>query len=390
MPLKRREFLSLSALPLLAGTAKAAPETAEVRRRARELGVRIGRLAPGTLNAITDVPGVAVGHVTLIEGEGPLRVGAGPVRTGVTAIWPQRDILENYLACGSDVPNGNGEMTGLLASMNLGVISSPLCLTSTSSVGVVFDALQTLQPRDEFPAGVPVVGETWDAYLNDTEGRHVHAGHVRQALAAARGGPVPEGNVGGGTGMICYDFKGGIGTSSRRIHIGAREFHVGALVQANHGERGMLRIAGVPVGALIQDLNPEPEIAATFNSIIMVLATDAPLLSHDLDRLARRAVHGLARTGSISGNASGDFAFAFSTANPVPRAGFWRGPDRTLEFVDQTDMQALFEAAADAVEESILNALFMATGMRGRDGHRVHALPVERTLAILRDYHAIA
>jgi L-aminopeptidase/D-esterase-like protein len=298
-------------------------------------------------------------------------------------------VLENYLPCGSNVPNGNGEMTGLLAGANLGVISSPLCLTNTSNVGLVFDALQGMQPRDEFPAGMPVVAETWDAFLNDTEGRHVHAEHVRQALNDARGGPVPEGNVGGGTGMICYGFKGGIGTSSRQTTIGRRNFHVGALVQANHGVRGMLRIAGVPVGALIQDLKPEPDVTTTFNSIIMVLATDAPLLCHDLDRLARRAVHGLARTGSISSNSSGDFAFAFSTANPAPRAGYWSGPERTLHYVDQADMQILFEAAADAVEESILNALFMATDMLGRDGHRVHALPVDRTLAILRDCHAI-
>ncbi len=390
MPIKRREFLSLPALPVLAGAARAVPETATVQKRARELGIRIGRLAPGALNAITDIPGVEVGHVTLIRGDGPLRVGEGPVRTGVTAIWPQRNVVEKYLPCGSNVPNGNGEMTGLLAGANLGVISSPLCLTNTSNVGLVFDALQALQPRDEFPAGVPVVGETWDAFLNDTEGRHVHGEHVRQALDDARGGPVPEGNVGGGTGMICYGFKGGIGTASRRVPIGARDFHVGALVQANHGERGMLRVAGVPVGALIRDLKPEPEVAGTFNSIIMVLATDAPLLSHDLDRLARRAVHGLARTGSISSNSSGDFAFAFSTANPVARTGFWSGPERTLQYVDQSDMQGLFEAAADAVEESILNALFMAADMRGRDGHRVHALPVERTLAILREYHAVA
>ncbi len=390
MPFKRREFLSLPALPVLAGAVHAAPGPAAVRRRARDLGIHIGRLSPGPLNAITDVPGVEVGHVTLIHGDGPLRVGEGPVRTGVTAIWPQRKVLDAYLPCGSNVANGNGEMTGLLAGANLGVISSPLCLTNTSSVGLVFDALQNLQPRDEFPAGVPVVGETWDAFLNDIEGRHVHAGHVWQALNDARGGPVAEGNVGGGTGMICYGFKGGIGTSSRRLSIGTRDFHVGALVQANHGERGMLRIAGVPVGALVHDLQPEPDVAMTFNSIIMVLATDAPLLSHDLDRLARRAVHGLARTGSISSNSSGDFAFAFSTANPVPRAVFWNGPERTLQYLDQADMQKLFEAAADVVEESILNVLFIATDMRGRDGHHVHALPIARTLTILRDYHAIA
>ena len=390
MPLNRREFLALPALPLVAGAAAGASGVTSGRRRAREFGIRIGRLTPGSLNAITDVPGVEVGHVTLNQGDGPLRVGTGPVRTGVTAIWPRRDVLEKYLPCGCAVPNGNGEMTGLLAGTALGVISSPLCLTNTSNVGLVFDALQALQPRDEVPAGMPVVGETWDAFLNDTEGRHVHAVHVRQALNDARGGAVPEGNVGGGTGMICYGFKGGIGTSSRRVAIGARDFHVAALVQANHGERGLLRIAGVPVGALIQDLKPEPDVAATFNSIIMVLATDAPLLSHDLDRLARRAVHGLSRTGSISGNSSGDFAMAFSTANPVSRAGFWSGPDRTLQYLDQNDVQPLFEAAADAVEESILNALFMATDMLGRDGHRVHALPLERTLNLLRDYHAIA
>jgi len=382
--MKRRTFLKVAPLPLLA-TAFPVRTTAAGRKRARELGVRIGRLEPGRWNAITDVPGVEVGHVTLIQGNGPLRVGTGPVRTGVTAIWPHRGIVRDYLPCGVDVPNGNGEMTGILQAQQLGVLNSPLCLTNTSSIGMVYDALEPLQPGDDLPPGVPVVGETWDAFLNDIEGRHVHAEHVRQALESAASGPVVEGAVGGGTGMISYGFKGGIGTASRRLEVESGGWTVGALVQANHGLRELLRIDGVAVGAEISDLLPDPiDEVSLFNSILMILATDAPLLAHDLQRLARRAVHGLARTGSISGNDSGDFALAFSTANRIPRAQFWRGGGYELRSVEQFDIGALFEAAAEAIEEAIINALFAGEDMIGRDGHTVHGLPVERTLSILR------
>jgi D-aminopeptidase len=388
--LTRRGFLKLTSLPLLVAPATVAARLPSgERRRARELGVRIGQMAPGRWNAITDVPGVEVGHATLIRGSGPLRVGEGPVRTGVTAIWPSRTITERYFPCGMNVPNGNGEMSGLLEARSLGVLGSPICLTNTSSIGMVYDALLELQPRDGMTTSVPVVGETWDAFLNDVEGRHVHAEHVQAALADARSGPVAEGCVGGGTGMICYDFKGGIGTASRTLPVPLEGYTVGALVQANHGIREQLRIDGVPVGEEITELRPEPDDIAWFNSIIMILATDAPLLPHQLDRLARRCVHGLAKTGSISGNSSGDIALAFSTANPIDRSGWINGPAIELGSIEQFDIQPLFEAAAESVEEAIVNALFMATSMEGVDDHRVYALPIERTLEIMRRHRRL-
>jgi D-aminopeptidase len=385
LPLTRRAFLELSGLSALnwplRATAMRLPSNE--RRRARELGVRIGRMTPGRWNAITDVPGVEVGHITLIRGSGPLRVGEGPVRTGVTAIWPSRSIVERYLPCGIDLPNGNGEMSGLLQARRLGVLSSPICMTNTSNVGIVYDALLELQPRDA-TAGIPAVGETWDAFLNDIEGRHVRREHVRAALDDAKSGPVAEGCVGGGTGMICYGFKGGIGTASRRLPEPLDAYTLGAIVQANHGERGLLRVDGVPVGEEIDDLRPEPDEAQYFNSILMIIATDAPLLPHESDRLARRAVHGLSKTGSVSGNSSGDIALAFSTGNPIARDAFWKGDGYALGSIEQFDIQPLFEAAAEAVEEAVINALFMATDMDGVDGHRVYALPIPRTLDIMR------
>jgi len=389
LPLTRRAFLELTGLAALSWPVQAARLPSNERRRARDLGVRIGRHAPGKWNAITDVPGVEVGHVTLIEGRGALEVGKGPIRTGVTAIWPQRSIHTRYLPCGIDVPNGNGEMSGLLQARNLGVLCSPICLTNTSNVGIVYDALVELLPHDAAAAVVPIVGETWDAFLNDIEGRHVHAEHVRQALDAARSGPVAEGCVGGGTGMTCYDFKGGMGTASRQVTSGATAYTVGALVQANHGVREQLRIDGVPVGEEIADLRPVPDDVSYVNSILMILATDAPLLSHDLDRIARRAVHGLAKTGSVSGNSSGDIALAFSTGNPIERDAFWNGDGYALGGIQQSDMQPLFEAAAEAVEEAVINALFMATDMDGCDDHRVYALPIPRTLEIMRRHRRL-
>jgi D-aminopeptidase len=353
------------------------------------MGVRIGRFEPGPWNAITDVPGVEVGHATLVRGEGALVAGQGPVRTGVTAIWPSRRICEEHLPCGFAVPNGNGELTGLLEISRLGILASPICLTGSGSVGAVYDALAARLPRDELPSPEPVVGETWDGELHDVNGRHVHASDVAAALDGARSGPVAEGAVGGGTGMICYGFKGGIGTASRRLPAPLDAYTLGALVQANHGVRSELRIDGVPVGAAIPDLLPEPGDAPPApsgpagSSILIVLATDAALLDHQLARLARRAVHGLARTGSISHNGSGDFALAFSTGNPISRGAFWGGEEVGLAAVEQFDIDPLFAAAAEATEEAIVNALFAAETMTGRDGRRVHALPIDRALAEL-------
>ncbi|MDA0706108.1 MAG: P1 family peptidase [Proteobacteria bacterium] len=383
MTFDRRQFVQLGALSLLAPAATAAATPVLGRHRARALGITIGHLPPGPLNAITDVAGVEVGHTTIISGHGKLEIGVGPVRTGVTAIWPQRNIVHEFLPCGVDVPNGNGEFSGMLAARNLGILNSPICLTTTSSVGMVHDALQKLQPVDDLPSGTPVVGETWDDILNDGVGRHVHEKHVLEALAAARGGPVAEGSVGGGTGMTCYEYKGGIGTASRVIEQGGSRHTVGVLVQANHGLRYLLRIDGVPVGAELSRQSPA-EPRSELNSALMIIATDAPLLAHQLQRLARRATHGLARTGSISSNSSGDFTLAFSTANRIPREAFYRGRGYALQSVEQFHIFPYLEAASEAVEEAIINALCMAEDMTGINGNFVPALPLTETLEILR------
>ncbi|MGB5294024.1 MAG: P1 family peptidase [Thermoanaerobaculia bacterium] len=389
MSLDRRQVLQLGPLALAGLAGKADGRPLAGRSRARDLGVRIGRLQPGRWNAITDVPGVEVGHATIIDGGGPLVVGQGPIRTGVTAIWPTRKILEEYLPCGYDVPNGNGEVTGLVQLQSLGILGSPICLTNTSSVGMVYDAVLDHLPADDLPPTEPVVGETWDAVLNDIEGRHVHKQHVDAALKDARPGPVAEGCVGGGTGMICYQFKGGIGTASRKLPPPLENYSVGVLVQANHGARELLRIDGVPVGEEIVDLLPVAGLKTDPNSILMIVATDAPLLDYQLNRLARRAGHGLAKTGSISGNSSGDFTLAFSTANPIARRDFWTGETYSQRSVDETEFYPLLEAASEATEEAIVNALFLATDMEGRDGSKVFALPLDRTLEIMQRHHRL-
>lgn len=383
MAFNRRRFMQLGAASLVGSTLSAAATPVTGRHRARSLGIRIGRMRPGPLNAITDVNGVEVGHTTIIKGDGALKIGNGPVRTGVTAIWPHREIVSEFVTCGVDVPNGNGELSGLLQARRLGVLNSPICLTNTSSVGAVYDVLQELQPQDQWPSGTPVVGETWDAVLNDTLGRHVRREHVLAALDSASGGPVTEGAVGGGTGMICYEYKGGIGTASRVIRAGNRSYMVGVLVQANHGERALLRVDGVPVGAELSAAG-NADISPELNSIIMVIATDAPFLSHQLDRLSRRATHGLARTGSISGNSSGDFTLAFSTANRIPRSAFHVGTGYQLRSVEQFGIGPALEAVSEATEEAVINALFMAESMTGIDGNFVPALPLTPMLEILR------
>jgi L-aminopeptidase/D-esterase-like protein len=230
-----------------------------------------------------------------------------------------------------------------------------------------------------------VVGETWDDVLNDTVGRHVREQHVQHALDTARGGPVAEGSVGGGTGMTCYEFKGGIGTASRVVAQGGHVYHVGVLVQANHGTRELLRIDGVPVGRMLGEQG-NPELRSELNSILMIIATDAPMLSHQLDRLARRATHGLARTGSISSNSSGDFTLAFSTGNRIPRESFYRGSGYKLRSVEQFNIYPFLEAASEATEEAIINALFMAEDMTGIDDNFMPALPLNETLEILRQH----
>jgi D-aminopeptidase len=354
---------------------------AGARPRLRDLGIALGELAPGPLNAITDVPGVRVGQTTLIAGSGALVPGQGPVRTGVTAILPHEGnpLLENVPAA-MHVINGAGEVTGRSVVEEWGLLESPICLTSTLNVGLVYDAVVEWMARETGALSVdewsiPVVAETYDGFLNDCQGRHVRAEHVLAALASAHAGPVAEGSVGGGTGMICYQLKGGTGTASRVVSAGGSRWTVGALVQANHGMRDLLRVGGLPAGRLLHAPLPGRRQEG---SIIIVLATDAPLDAHQLRRLAARGALGLARTGSTAANGSGDFAIAFSNA-PVNRVGpDARGAPRTLSTLHNADMTALFGAAVEAVEEAILNALCAAEDMTGRDGNFVPGLPVEQ------------
>jgi D-aminopeptidase len=360
--------------------------------RARDLDIPFEG-APGALNAITDVAGVQVGHTTLVSGDGKLEVGRGPVRTGVTAILP-RSRTHDPVFAGWYSLNGNGEMTGTTWVEESGFLEGPIMLTNTHSVGVVRDAVVawTLERRLSDPTfsgiswSLPVVAETYDGGLNDVNGFHVKAEHVFAALNQATAGPVAEGNVGGGTGMVCYDFKGGIGTASRKLGIENDGYTVGVLVQANYGDRHHLTVAGVPVGKEIPDLQPvsgSPAHGSSGSSIIVVVATDAPLLPHQLKRLARRVPLGIARVGGIGANGSGDIFIAFSTANSG--AAQSEGSSR-VEMLPNKQMNPLFEATVQATEEAILNALVAAETMVGIDGTTVYALPHERLKSVLRAY----
>src|SRR5262245_13963920 len=347
---------------------------AEVKPRARDIGVTFEGV-PGANNAITDVPGVEVGHTTLISGDGKLEVGKGPVRTGITAVLPRGRSGSDPVFAGWFSLNGNGEMTGTTWIEESGFLEGPVLLTNTTSVGTVRDAAikwWLKHHQQSQPWLLPVVAETYDGYLNDTHGFHVREQHVFDALDSARPGAVAEGNVGGGTGMCCFEFKGGIGTSSRKISESNSSYVVGVLVQANFGVRGQLQIAGVPVGREI----PEGAYRSKeTGSIIIVVATDAPLLPHQLKRLARRAAMGVARTGSIAGNSSGDIFIAFSTANPMAAKATGL---TNIVMLPNERMNALFEATVQATEEAIINALVAAETMIGRDGHEVLALPHQR------------
>ncbi len=360
--------------------------------RARDLGVPFDG-NPGPLNAITDVKGVEVGHATIISGEGKLVVGQGPVRTGVTAVLPRGKASQEPVFAGWFSLNGNGEMTGTTWIEESGFLEGPVLITNTHSVGVVRDAVLAWRLRHALPGaqlwGLPVVAETYDGYLNDVDGFHVKETHAFQALDSATAGVVTEGNVGGGTGMICHGFKGGIGTSSRRLSEQAGGYTVGVLLQCNCGGRRQLRVAGVPVGQEImqqsQAMTPEPYRQDT-GSIIIVVATDAPLLPHQLKRLARRASMGLARNGSTSGNGSGDIFIAFSTANPgaaAPRGAV------SLQALPNERMDPLFEATVQATEEAMINAMIEAETMTGRDSHKVEALPHDRLRAILKAHNRL-
>lgn len=358
--------------------------------RARELGLPFGG-TPGPLNAITDVPGVEVGHATLILGEGPLVVGQGPVRTGVTAVLPGgKSSYRRSFPAGFFSLNGNGEMTGVHWIEEAGLLTGPVLSTNTHSVGAVHQATIEWGLANGFGEAfsLPIVAETYDGFLNDINGFHVRREHVWAALDGASSGPVAEGNVGGGTGMRVSGFKGGIGTASRRLErpypggeFGLEGHTLGVLVQANYGARGDLTICGVPVGPEFLDLLPEvPDLKD--GSIIIVVATDAPLLPHQLKRVARRAAMGLARTGSVAYNGSGDLFLAFSTVEPLAADGLrlWRA-------VPEGQMDALFKAAVQATEEAIVNALMAAETMTGLNGRVVHALPHDRLLALMRKYN---
>jgi L-aminopeptidase/D-esterase-like protein len=377
--------LLFCALVVCIALTSAAAAAGEKKPRARDLGVPLEGI-PGPLNTITDVKGVTVGHTTLIAGAGKLRVGTGPVRTGVTALLPRGKSSADPVFAGWFSLNGNGEMTGTTWIEESGFLEGPVLLTNTSSVGTVRDAAvkwASQQGKQAQPWLLPVVAETYDGYLNDTHGFHVKEKHVIDALESSTAGPVSEGNVGGGTGMTCFEFAGGIGTASRRLGERQGSYTLGVLVQANFGRRHQLQVAGVPVGREIPEGAFRPRESG---SIIIVVATDAPLLPHQLKRLARRASLGLARTGSVSGNGSGDLFLAFSTANP--------GAARSTgvvqaSFLPNERMDSLFEATVQATEEAILNALVAARTMTGRDDHRVLALPHERLREILKKYNRL-
>jgi len=368
------------------------------RPRARDLGIPLDG-EPGPGNALTDVSGVEVGQVTLVEGDGPLRVGAGPVRTGVTAVLPLgRDGVGQACAAGWFSLNGNGEMTGTAWIEESGGLTLPVLLTNTHAVGAchrgVIDWVMLRHPELARGWHLPVVAETWDGYLNDVNGSHVTPGHAMAAISTAAGGPVEEGAVGGGTGMTCYGFKGGTGTASRRVAYGQDGYTVGALVQANFGARAELVVAGVPVGRELIEDNREEDDADWLappgsGSVIVLVGTDAPLLPGQCKALARRVPLGLARTGTTGSHFSGDLFLAFSTANPgalnseSPRRDAAEDGYRTLRFLPWGRMDVLYAAVVQAVEEAVLNALVAGRTMVGRDRHRSPGLPHDRLRAAL-------
>jgi L-aminopeptidase/D-esterase-like protein len=407
--------LALTALLSLAPALAAAQSAtaASSKPRARELGITpmIGGTA-GQHDAITDVPGVEVGHTTIIEGRGRIVTGRGPVRTGVTVVHPRGRTSNDPVFGAWFTLNGNGEMTGTTWLQESGLLEGPIAITNTNSVGTVRDAIlewQLTRPGMQ-PWGLPVVAETWDGRLNDINGFHVKAAHVLAALDGARSGPVAEGNVGGGTGMVCHRFKGGIGTASRRLTTAQGGWTVGVLVQCNYGARSELRVAGVPVGRELaddmpcvaaRDTLPEHEFPPCASSgrtsrldlprgedsgdgsIIIVVATDAPLLPHQLKRLATRAALGIGRMGGMGENSSGDIFVAFSTANP--RAAVDTGIVQT-RMLPNARINPLFYATVQATEEAIVNALLAAETMTGGNDVKVFALPHDRLRQVMAKY----
>jgi L-aminopeptidase/D-esterase-like protein len=359
------------------------------KERARDLGVPFDG-NPGPYNAITDVKGVEVGHTTLISGEGALKVGNGPVRTGVTAVLPRGKNSTEAVFAGWFTLNGNGEMTGTTWVEDSGLLDGPVMITNTHSVGVVRDAVIAWKVKRGKPDmegywwSLPVVAETWDGYLNDINGFHVKPEHAIHALDSAGGGPVEEGSVGGGTGMVCNEFKGGIGTSSRVLAAKDGAYTVGVLVQCNYGQRDQLRIAGVPVGKEI----PEGTIRSQeAGSIIVVVATDAPLIPTQLKRVARRVSLGLGRNGSYSGDGSGDIFIAFSTANSESMAS---KKVHSIDMLPNDSLDPIFLATVQATEEAIINAMVAAPTMTGIDNHTILGLPHDRLREVLQKYNRLA
>jgi L-aminopeptidase/D-esterase-like protein len=382
---------------LLASLAAGVAYGAEAahQERARDLGVPFDG-TPGPLNAITDVEGVLVGHTTLISGSGKLVVGKGPIRTGVTAVLPRGTAsMDRFSFAGWYSQNGNGEMTGTHWVEESGFLEGPVMITNTHSVGVVRDAVIAWRvahgpagPDDDWWS-LPVVAETWDGWLNDINGFHVKPEHALHAIDSAHAGAVEEGSVGGGTGMVCNGFKGGIGTSSRTLSAKDGGYMVGVLVQCNFGRRQNLRIAGIPVGREIESEDPYawlPSEAAELGSIIVVVATNAPLLPHQLKRIARRVPLGIGRIGSIASNGSGDIFIAFSTANPGASDV---GHLVDLKMVPNLSLDPLFAATVQATEEAIVNAMVAATDMTGINGHHVRALPHDELRAVLAKYNRL-
>jgi D-aminopeptidase len=375
------------------------------RPRSRDIGIRIGTMEPGPLNAITDVAGVGVGHRTVIEGDGRLVVGRGPVRTGVTVVFPHDgDVAREPVFAAPHRLNGNGEMTGLEWVRESGLLSSPIALTNTHSVGAVHEALVAheigLRKPGEIAWSLPVVAETWDGRLNDINGFHVRREHVAEAIEDVSRGPVTEGNVGGGTGMVSFGFKAGIGTSSRTVPVADRSFVLGVLVQSNFGSRHRFTVDGVPVGRfLTPDLIPLPtdradepeELAAAqgSGSVIVICATDAPLLPHQCARVAQRIALGIGRLGGAGGNYSGDLFLCFATGNrglsasEIALAGPSAPPTQRVATLDDVYIDGFFNAVIEATEEAVLNAMLAAETMVGRDGVTAHALPADQLVSIL-------
>jgi len=383
----------------------------EVRPHIQDLGIKIGQYEPGEWNSITDVPGVKVGHLTIKEGKGDLSPGHGPVRTGATVIIPRDDVWHHKVPAGAFVLNGTGEMTGLAWVAESGFLEYPIALTNTLNVPRVADGVMSWMIQQYPDIGIsddtltPVVAECDDSRLNDSQGRHVSPEEVVRALEGAASGPVQEGSVGAGTGMVSYQFKGGIGTASRVLPAEKGGYRVGVLVNANHGRRYEFTMAGVPVGRLYENeektlakeavtIAPSlrskafrPQKRQDSGSIIIIVATDAPLDARQLSRLSRRATIGLARTGSISHHGSGDFVLAFSTGNIIPH--YPKDPTFVMTHLADTHLNPLFQATVEATEEAILNALLQATTVTGRDDRRFEAISIEVLRSILATYPSL-